>query len=120
MPRRRAEENDIVMDDASRAYAKAVGQRPRMVRQQRQLTLEDVDATSNREFQDSALSAYARAHWGDFDCDEPLSQSADATLAHLLERALELVPPPHGMWIDLGCAVGLHVRRGLEPRWSLR
>jgi SAM-dependent methyltransferase len=56
------------------------------------------------------LSAYARAHWGDFDCEEPLAR--EASLAHLLERALELVspPPPRGMWIDLGCAVGRGTR----------
>ena len=59
MPRR-SEETDGEVDDASRAYAKAVGQRLRMVRQQRQLTLEDVDSNSNREFKDSALSAYER------------------------------------------------------------
>jgi transcriptional regulator with XRE-family HTH domain len=60
MPGRRGAEADGEMDDASRAYARAVGQRLRMVRQQRQLTLEDVDTNSNREFKDSALSAYER------------------------------------------------------------
>ena len=60
MPRSRPDEHEGELDDASRAYAKAVGQRLRMVRQQRQLTLEDVDANSNREFKDSALSAYER------------------------------------------------------------
>jgi SAM-dependent methyltransferase/uncharacterized protein YbaR (Trm112 family) len=55
-----------------------------------------------------ALSAYSRAHWGDLDCDEPLQPQA--SIAHLLERALELVPSPHGMWIDLGCAVGRATR----------
>jgi transcriptional regulator with XRE-family HTH domain len=60
MPKRRGDEGDSELDDASRAYAKAVGQRLRMVRQQRQLTLEEVDANSNREFKDSALSAYER------------------------------------------------------------
>ena len=60
MPRARGDNHEGEMDDASRAYAKAVGHRLRMVRQQRQLTLEDVDANSNREFKDSALSAYER------------------------------------------------------------
>ena len=60
MTRRRVEEDEGEPDDASRAYAKAVGQRLRLVRQQRQLTLEDVDTQSNREFKDSALSAYER------------------------------------------------------------
>jgi transcriptional regulator with XRE-family HTH domain len=60
MPKPRGDEGDGELDDASRAYAKAVGQRLRTVRQQRQLTLEEVDATSNREFKDSALSAYER------------------------------------------------------------
>src|SRR2546426_8521264 len=61
MPRRRTDEDqEGELDDASRAYAKAVGHRLRVVRQQRALTLEDVDATSNREFKDSALSAYER------------------------------------------------------------
>jgi transcriptional regulator with XRE-family HTH domain len=60
MPRSKGDESENELDEASRAYAKAVGQRLRMVRQQRQLTLEDVDSTSNREFKDSALSAYER------------------------------------------------------------
>src|SRR3954452_3539062 len=60
MARRTGEEDEGEPDATSRAYAKAVGQRLRMVRQQRQLTLEDVDANSNREFKDSALSAYER------------------------------------------------------------
>src|SRR3954447_12077781 len=57
---RKPEDHEAELDEASRAYAKAVGQRLRMVRQQRHLTLEEVDATSNREFKDSALSAYER------------------------------------------------------------
>jgi transcriptional regulator with XRE-family HTH domain len=57
---RKSEDHEALLDDASRAYAKAVGQRLRMVRQQRHLTLEEVDAASNREFKDSALSAYER------------------------------------------------------------
>jgi transcriptional regulator with XRE-family HTH domain len=54
------DEHEGELDSASRAYAKAVGQRLRVVRQQRHLTLEEVDANSNREFKDSALSAYER------------------------------------------------------------
>src|SRR3954463_606357 len=57
---RKPEDHEAELDEASRAYAKAVGQRLRMGRQQRHLTLEEVDATSNREFKDSALSAYER------------------------------------------------------------
>ena len=60
MARRTGEEDEAEPDATSRAYAKAVGQRLRLVRQQRQLTLEDVDSQSNREFKDSALSAYER------------------------------------------------------------
>ena len=60
MVKSRLSEHEGTLDEASLAYAKGVGQRLRMVRQQRQLTLEDVDATSGREFKDSALSAYER------------------------------------------------------------
>jgi transcriptional regulator with XRE-family HTH domain len=60
MARGRTAETEAELDEASRAYAKGVGQRMRMVRQQRHLTLEEVDAASSREFKDSALSAYER------------------------------------------------------------
>ena len=60
MARKTGEEDEAEPDATSRAYAKAVGQPLRLVRQQRQLTLEDVDTQSNREFKDSALSAYER------------------------------------------------------------
>ena len=55
----------------------------------------------------STLSAYGRVHWGDFDCDEPLLR--ESSLASLVDTALALLEPKrpaHGMWIDLGCAVG--------------
>jgi SAM-dependent methyltransferase/uncharacterized protein YbaR (Trm112 family) len=53
----------------------------------------------------TTLSAYARAHWGDLDPDEPLS--SEASFVHLLDTALELMAePPRGVWIDLGCSVG--------------
>jgi SAM-dependent methyltransferase/uncharacterized protein YbaR (Trm112 family) len=53
----------------------------------------------------TSLSAYARAHWGDLDPDEPLD--SQASFVHLLDTALELMPqPPGGVWVDLGCSVG--------------
>jgi SAM-dependent methyltransferase/uncharacterized protein YbaR (Trm112 family) len=55
----------------------------------------------------TTLSAYGRTHWGEFDCAEPLPRQA--SLGQLVQRALDLLEPPgveHGIWIDLGCAVG--------------
>jgi SAM-dependent methyltransferase/uncharacterized protein YbaR (Trm112 family) len=53
----------------------------------------------------TTLSAYARAHWGDLDPDEPLP--AEASFVRLVDNALELMAePPRGMWVDLGCSVG--------------
>jgi SAM-dependent methyltransferase len=63
--------------------------------------------TSALERERTTLSAYGRAHWGDFDGDESLPR--EASLRQLLERAVDLLDPPGtvpGVWIDLGCAVG--------------
>jgi SAM-dependent methyltransferase/uncharacterized protein YbaR (Trm112 family) len=67
----------------------------------------------------TTVSAYGRAHWGEFDCVEPLP--AEASLGHLVEHALALLESPgieRGAWIDMGCAVGRGTyelaRRGAE------
>ncbi len=57
----------------------------------------------------STLSAYGRAHWGDFDTSDPLPEGAP--FANLVTTALEqLESPPDGVWVDLGCAVGRATR----------
>ena len=59
----------------------------------------------------TALSAYGRVHWGDFDCDEPLPR--DASIAGLVDAAFQLLAHSTtggGAWIDLGCAVGRATR----------
>src|SRR3954447_453804 len=87
---RKPEDHEAELDEASRAYAKAVGQRLRMVRQQRHLTLEEVDATSNREFKDSALSAYERG-------DRVISVLRLQRLAAFYNVPVDyLLPPPIG------------------------
>jgi SAM-dependent methyltransferase len=63
--------------------------------------------TSVLERERTTLSAYGRAHWGEFDCHEPLPR--EASLGQLAERALDWLhsaDAAHGIWVDLGCAVG--------------
>jgi SAM-dependent methyltransferase/uncharacterized protein YbaR (Trm112 family) len=64
--------------------------------------------SSGLERERATLSAYGRAHWGDFDSEH--TPPAEASLASLLQTALELQPEPTGMWLDAGCAVGRATR----------
>jgi SAM-dependent methyltransferase/uncharacterized protein YbaR (Trm112 family) len=53
----------------------------------------------------ATLSSYGRGHWGDLDPDDPLPRTE--TIAGLLDTALGLLDePPHGAWLDAGCATG--------------
>ncbi len=47
-------------EDANTAYGRRVGERLRLIRQQKRLSLQDVEANSNQEFKASVLGAYER------------------------------------------------------------
>jgi SAM-dependent methyltransferase/uncharacterized protein YbaR (Trm112 family) len=57
----------------------------------------------------ATLGAYARMHWGDFDCEEPLAY--ESSLQSLVDVAFGLLSGrPSGTWVDLGCGVGRATR----------
>ncbi|MEP6299709.1 MAG: helix-turn-helix domain-containing protein, partial [Ilumatobacter sp.] len=47
-------------DDAPSAYSQQVGERLRVIRKQKRLSLQEVEAQSNQEFKASVLGAYER------------------------------------------------------------
>ena len=47
-------------DEAPSAYSRQVGERLRVIRKQKRLSLQDVEAQSNQEFKASVLGAYER------------------------------------------------------------
>ena len=51
---------DPELDDASREYARKVGERLRAIRRQKRLSLQEVERDSNLEFKASVLGAYER------------------------------------------------------------
>jgi transcriptional regulator with XRE-family HTH domain len=53
---------DMIMidDDAPSAYSQQVGERLRVIRKQKRLSLQEVEAQSNQEFKASVLGAYER------------------------------------------------------------
>ena len=75
--------------DEPGAYTRSVGERLRAVRRQRGLSLEAVDRASNREFKDSALSAYERG-------DRTISVPRLRRLAQLYETTVDDLLPPTG------------------------
>jgi transcriptional regulator with XRE-family HTH domain len=55
-----SETMDPELDDASRDYARKVGERLRAIRRQKRLSLQEVERDSNLEFKASVLGAYER------------------------------------------------------------
>ena len=51
---------DFDDDVASSPYSRKVGERLRVIRRQKRLSLQEVEATSNEEFKASVLGAYER------------------------------------------------------------
>ena len=52
--------HDFDDDEASSPYSRKVGDRLRVIRRQKRLSLQEVEATSNDEFKASVLGAYER------------------------------------------------------------
>jgi transcriptional regulator with XRE-family HTH domain len=50
----------MIDDDAPSAYSQQVGERLRVIRKQKRLSLQEVEAQSNQEFKASVLGAYER------------------------------------------------------------
>ena len=50
----------MIDDDAPSAYSRQVGERLRVIRKQKRLSLQEVEAQSNQEFKASVLGAYER------------------------------------------------------------
>ncbi len=50
----------VIDDEATTLYSKQVGERLRVIRKQKRLSLQEVEAQSNQEFKASVLGAYER------------------------------------------------------------
>ena len=50
----------VIDDDAPSAYSQQVGERLRVIRKQKRMSLQEVEAHSNQEFKASVLGAYER------------------------------------------------------------
>src|SRR5687767_3270134 len=53
-------DNEVGSSDMPPSYGRKVGERLRLIRKQKNLSLQDVEATSNQEFKASVLGAYER------------------------------------------------------------
>ena len=97
-------------DTVSSTYAKRVGERLRAIRKQKDLSLQEVEATSMEEFKASVLGAYER---GERAISVPrlqrLAQFYSVPVDHLLPGDI----PPGGEVIDLE---GASVEGRSEPR----
>ena len=52
------------------------------------------------------LSTYARDHYCDYDSTAKRSAEHSSSVARLVRQACELIDPPAGIWLDVGCSVG--------------
>ena len=50
----------MIEEDAPEVYSRQVGERLRVIRKQKRLSLQEVEARSNQEFKASVLGAYER------------------------------------------------------------
>ena len=80
---------DFDDDEASSPYSRKVGDRLRVIRRQKRLSLQEVEATSNDEFKASVLGAYERG-------ERAISVPRLARLALIYEAPVDQLRPDPG------------------------